>query len=75
MVESYLAIAGKVHFMGNKAALGGAIFVYDTTDLVYCSLDIPGAQCIIEDCFFQKLSFHNDSLMVFDGNIAVVVAS
>lgn len=67
---SSLAIAGKVCFTANSAGLGGAIFVADTTRLVYCSAQISGANCVIENCFFRNVSDNTNILMVFDGNMA-----
>lgn len=64
---SYLVMTGKVRFTGNKAGLGGAIYVYDTTDVVYCSRFLK-----TEDCFFQPVLLSNNTLMVFDGNVAKV---
>lgn len=72
LTESYLVIKGEVHFTGNRAGLGGAIFVYDATFLVYCSSEVYGLECVIEDCFFQPAPASNGSLMVFNGNLAKV---
>ena len=67
---SYLVVTGKAFFTGNSAGMGGAIFVYDKTDLVYCSSEVLGGDCLTQNCFFQTPSLNNDTLMVFEGNVA-----
>ena len=68
---SKMAISGKVFFTGNIAPAGGAIYVQDSSPLVYCASDV-GAEYVKEDCFFQiieNVSFA-DKLMVFEDNVA-----
>lgn len=67
---SRLDIAGKVYFTENRAGLGGAIYVSDTNELVYCSSKIEGAECVKDNCFFRNISTNGDTLMVFEDNEA-----
>jgi len=50
--ESKMAVTGKVYFTDNSAVSGGAIYFADVSPLLYCAL-AAGAECVIEDCFFQ----------------------
>ena len=66
-------LAAAIYFTENHARWGGAIFVRDTSPLVYCASDV-GAACVIKDCFFQipnmNTSFGIDDLFIFEGNMA-----
>ena len=67
--------SGKVYFIGNEALVAGAIYVKDSSSIVYCALD-TGATCVIENCFFQignKTSLDN-ILMIFEDNIAMAAS-
>ena len=66
-----MAISGKVFFTGNIAPSGGAIYVQDSSPLVYCASDF-GADYVKEDCFFQIIENTSfvDKLMVFEDNVA-----
>ena len=72
MSASIMTMSGMVHFIGNEALAGGAIFVNDSSSLVYCASD-DGATCLTENCFFQigdKASLDR-ILMVFEHNVAL----
>ena len=45
MGSSNMNISGNIHFTGNIALAGGAIFVKDPTTIVYCATDV-GAACV-----------------------------
>ena len=69
--NSLLALAAKMKLVNNTATVGGAIFAYDRTPLVYCSSKLYGAECVAEECFFRNLlQGHDQILMEFDGNEA-----
>ena len=68
---SKMTVSGEVFFTGNIAPSGGAIYVQDSSPLVYCASDF-GAEYVKEDCFFQiseNASFGHE-LMVFEDNVA-----
>ena len=67
---SYLVVTGKAFFTGNRAGMGGAIFVHDATDLIYCSSEVLGGDCLTQDCFFQIPSLNNGKLIMFKDNVA-----
>ena len=76
LYNSSLAIATKMKFVNNTAQLGGAMFIYDNTTLIYCSPRIHGAECVIVECTFRNLSQgHDQILMEFDGNKATAAGS
>ena len=60
-------LSGKVFFTGNKAPAGGAIYVQDSSPLVYCA-----SKYVKENCFFQvsKNASFGHELMVFEDNVA-----
>ena len=51
---SEMTVSGKVFFTGNIAPAGGAIYVQDSSPLVYCASDF-GAEYVKEDCFFRSV--------------------
>jgi hypothetical protein len=62
--------------INNTAQVGGAMFVYDDTTLIYCSPRIHGAECVTTECTFRNLSQgHDQILMEFDGNRATAASS
>ena len=69
-----MTITGNVYFIGNSAITGsgGAIYITDVSPLLYCA-SVVGAECVIEDCFFQvdtNTSHSIDNLLVFEDNKA-----
>ena len=72
MAASTMTMSGKLYFIGNEAPAGGAIFVNDSSSLVYCASNV-GAACVTENCFFQigeNASLDQD-MMVFENNLAL----
>ena len=70
--DSQMALTGNVYFIENSAVSGGAIYFTDVSPLLYCA-SVAGAECVIEDCFFQvdtNTSHSIDNLLVFEDNKA-----